>query len=197
MRRESSNKVSDEYAKDRARSVISLGGAYDIITENNERLEEASYGSTVIIDTNLIYYGIHTHEIRDIVIPYCVHNEILWKVNEKDKFRDAVFYVYDTLREKSRMVPSESTICDVTIPKIEPDLIKGSMVVTGDKRAYDRWIKLAIRSYTNIMLVKLGNERVDYINVSNVVFNLAAILHLMGCNDVEVCWKNYGCVKPG
>jgi len=93
------------------------------------------------------------------------------------------------------MIPSESTICDVAIPKIEPDLIRGSLVVTADKWAYERWKKLAISSYTDLKLAHLGKERKDYVNVSNVIFNLAAILCLMKTSEIEVCWKTNGCVK--
>ncbi|AWR95415.1 hypothetical protein [Acidianus brierleyi] len=179
---------------DHAQNILTLSGAYDIIVDD-KKIEDISYGRTLIIDTNLIYYGIHSHEIRDIVIPYCVHNEVLFNVNKKESFSDALFYVYDSLREKSRMIPSESTICDVAIPKIEPDLIRGSLVVTADKWAYERWKKLAISSYTDLKLAHLGKERKDYVNVSNVIFNLAAILCLMKTSEIEVCWKSNGCVK--
>lgn len=30
----------------------------------------------VVIDTNLIYYGIHSYEIRGLSIPYCVNFEM-------------------------------------------------------------------------------------------------------------------------
>jgi hypothetical protein len=64
------------------------------------------------------------------------------------------------LREKSRMIPKESTICDVAIPKIEPDRTRESLVVTVDKWAYERWKKSAISSYTDLKLAHLGKERI-------------------------------------
>ncbi|MUM65949.1 hypothetical protein D1867_12060 [Acidianus infernus] len=177
-------------------SVFKLAGAYKILVDGEE-IEKVAYGRPLLIDTNLIYFGIHTHEIRDLVIPYCVHNEVLMTVNRKDgeeTFSDAVFLVYDTLRAKSRMLPSESTICDIAIPKIEADLIKNYLVVTADKRAYDRWKRLAISEYAEVKLASVREERTSYAEVTSVIFNLASILHFMKFKDVEVCMDNK-CVK--
>jgi hypothetical protein len=177
-------------------NILKLAGAYKILVDGEE-IEKVAYGRPLLIDTNLIYYGIHTHEIRDLVIPYCVHNEILMTVNKKGKeeaFSNAVFMVYDTLRAKSRMLPSENTICDVAIPKIEADLIKNYLVVTSDKRAYQRWKRLAISRYADVRLANVEGERTSYAEVTSVIFNLAAILHFMKVEGVEVCIKN-NCVK--
>ncbi|BCU69972.1 hypothetical protein [Stygiolobus caldivivus] len=217
-----SSLISTEKYRDPSKTILSLAGAYEIevdlrgeLHESRQKeedkgsptgsnapphistVEEVSYGRNVIIDTNLVYFGIHTHEVRNLVIPYCVHNEVLWNVNTKTKFSNAVFYVYEALRERARMIPSESTICDVAIPKIEPDLIKGSVILTGDNFTFNRWKKLAVNSYTDIFRVRVGEkERSGKVNVSAVIFNLAAILGLMGVEGVEVCWKGGTCVSP-
>jgi hypothetical protein len=142
-----------------------------------------------------VYYGIHTHEIRDLAIPYCVHNEILSNVNKKkDKLADAEFYVYESLMARSKILPSESTICDIAIPKIDADLVEGSLIVTSDKGAFERWNKLAISRYADIKLAKLGEERTDYSEVLSVIFNLAVILYISKVKNVKICSEGNKCV---
>jgi hypothetical protein len=143
-----------------------------------------------------VYYGIHTHEIRDLAIPYCVHNEILSNVNKKeDKLADGEFYVYESLMARSKILPSESTICDIAIPKIDADLVEGSLIVTSDRRAFERWNKLAISRYADIKLAKLGKERTDYSEVLSVIFNLAVILYLSKVRGVKICSEGNKCVE--
>jgi hypothetical protein len=177
-----------------ANNALNLAGVHEILVDD-EKIEKVAYGRTLIIDTNQVYYGIHTHEIRDLAIPYCVHNEILSNVNKKeDKLADAEFYVYESLMARSKILPSESTICDIAIPKIDADLVEGSLIVTSDKRAFERWNKLAVSRYADIKLAELGEERTDYSEVLSVIFNLAVILYISKVRGVKICSEGNKCV---
>ncbi|BAB64986.1 hypothetical protein STK_00350 [Sulfurisphaera tokodaii str. 7] len=167
--------------EDVSEALLKLSGAYDILVEG-KKLEEVSYGRTVVIDTNLIYFGIHTHEIRDLAIPYCADDEILRSVNKKDNpISYIIFYVYQALLQRSKIIPSKLTICDVAIPKIEPDLIKGALVITNDKNAFERWKELSLRSYAEVEYAELdkSNRRNSFAEVTSVIFNMVSLLKLM------------------
>ncbi|BFI75730.1 hypothetical protein [Sulfurisphaera ohwakuensis] len=162
-------------------ALLKLSGAYDILI-GGKKIEEVSYGRTVVIDTNLIYFGIHTHEIRDLAIPYCADDEILRSVNKKDNpISYIIFYVYQSLLQRSKIIPSELTICDVAIPKIQPDLIKGALVITNDKNAFERWKELSLSSYAEVKYAELdkNSKRKSFAEVTSVIFNMASLLKLM------------------
>ncbi|MGC9105399.1 MAG: hypothetical protein ACP5HQ_03110 [Thermoprotei archaeon] len=160
--------IDPRNSHDMAERLLRLAGAYDIKVRALNRdgtygqarsIRDVAFEHSVVVDTNLVYNGIHSHEVRDLVIPYCVHNEILNNVNtQKNPVGEMAFYVYESLLERARVLPSEFAYCDIAIPKIDPDLIEGALVVTGDKHALNRWRKLTFSKYVTLGLVEGADE---------------------------------------
>ncbi|MCX8181010.1 MAG: hypothetical protein N3E41_06510 [Thermofilaceae archaeon] len=114
-----------------------------------------------LIDTNLIYFGVH-NVVRGVgprvYVPYCLHVEILDKVAESKRvceklIAEALLMAYEVIEANASKVPSAHYKCDIAIPSIDPELVKGLTVVTADKRAYELWGKLALSKYAKLKLV--------------------------------------------
>lgn len=106
----------------------------------------------LIIDTNVLYYGIHTlcYMGHSIVLPECVVSEVERRVYEAVKkgrledtreLLDSLAYL--SLREvmtlRPNVFPTAGHPCDTAIPRIDPYLVTGKILVTGDDGAYRRW----------------------------------------------------------
>ncbi|MEM1853203.1 MAG: hypothetical protein QXR56_05890 [Thermofilaceae archaeon] len=138
-----------------------------------------------LIDTNVIYSGVH-NVVRllgpRIHVPYCVHAEVLNRVAESRKacerlLAEALLMAYEVVEAFASKVPSTQYKCDISIPSIDPELIKDLTVLTADKRAYALWRKLAISRYTNVKLMDDGMFRPASEGESHfALIQLAAIL---------------------
>ncbi|MCY0849677.1 hypothetical protein [Sulfuracidifex metallicus] len=139
----------------------------------------------VVIDTNLIYYGIHSYEIRGLSIPYCVNFEMGTKLYEEKKissFYETLYSIYDAILLRARILPSEMTYCDQSIPKMDPDLLEGGLILTGDRRAFRVWSNSPLSKYATVKFVKLDDEIRN--NESERKYSLLSIASLlMGLKD--------------
>jgi hypothetical protein len=115
----------------------------------------------VVIDTNLIYYGIHSYEIRGLSIPYCVNFEMETKLYEEKRissFYETLYSIYDAILLRARVLPSEMTYCDPSVPKMDPDLLKDGLILTGDRRAFKVWSNSSLSKYATVKFVKLDDK---------------------------------------
>lgn len=117
--------------------------------------------TNIVIDTNMIYRGIHNYasQLKNrLYVPYCAEVEILLRISEsKDlvsKFLGHfLYYALDVLKFYSNYLPTLPERCDFSIPKVDPDMIKGFTVMTGDRSAYELWSGLAFSKYVNLKYV--------------------------------------------
>ncbi|QKR00768.1 hypothetical protein GWK48_10535 [Metallosphaera tengchongensis] len=200
--------------------LLSLSGAYELEvekeTENNRVKEPLSNYSDekVVIDTNAIYYGIHTYELKHLIVPYCVYNELMLASSKGgptsvqrsfsagldgvlgELALDLAFYLSPSL------VPTQSLQCDVAIPRIDPDLIRDSVVITADNKALMLWKRKTMSKYTTIMrLIKTNNPKRSpgdrMMSIASLAVSLSRVLDY--CNykyDIELCWEGIDtCVK--
>jgi hypothetical protein len=224
----SSNKSNTNSYDRRKRNLIKetlvLSGAFDLKLKGLDD-EGISYLSRekVVIDTNMIHYGIHNYELKGLMIPQCVRNEIGVKsVETKRDFIEVGYYnmVEDVLLSvisRSSIIPSDDLMCDIAIPKLDPDLIQDAFLLTADKKAYERWSKSAISKYTKPILVDVstimkddsGNEHGDKFSEKALkhkvkdlgrrymsIITMANFLDRIGGNllQVELCWRKGECV---
>ena len=168
----------DEDAKNTANEVLNLSGLYEIYVleeDGSKRKVEdvVTDYSSVVIDTNLLFYGIHSREIKGLTIPYCVEFEMESKVFtagssrrstkrgfERSRFFDVLYSIYDALARRSRIIPSCRYYCDHAIPRIDPILLDGSLVLTSDKKAYDVWANSPLGRYATVKLTKVEPKEV-------------------------------------
>lgn len=94
-----------------------------------------------------------------ILVPYCVHAEVLNKVAESKRScerltAEALLLAYEVLEANAGRVPSMPYKCDVAIPAVEPELIRDALILTSDRRAFELWSRLALSKYARIALVE-------------------------------------------
>jgi hypothetical protein len=113
----------------------------------------------VIVDTNLIYAGIHVYawdpRLRGrILLPECAVNEVERAYAEalkelkgggrpSDKAISAglAYLALEELRAAgAKMIPSPPGPCDTSIPKIDAVILRDSIVATSDSGAYRFWM---------------------------------------------------------
>ncbi|MCE4611262.1 MAG: hypothetical protein F7B17_04745 [Desulfurococcales archaeon] len=115
------------------------------------------WGKPVIVDTNAIYNGIHVYAWSglEVLLPECAlaevergYAEALKELRAGVKGRVrllslstglAYLAFLDLKAAGSRIVPSPPGPCDTSIPKIDPLLLEGARVATGDSGAYEYW----------------------------------------------------------
>jgi len=112
-----------------------------------ERLNLPCSKEKVIIDTNLLYMGVHNTAVElghRLVVPYCAIVEVLRKVSEAKKPIDrllslATFEALEVCRAHGSTMPTSPYRCDVTIPTADPMLLENSCLATLDKAAARLW----------------------------------------------------------
>lgn len=138
-----------------------------------------------VVDTNLVYFGLHNHARPggpSILLPYCTHAEILSKVAEskgacKELEAEILLMAYEALEAHAARIPSAPSRCDVSVPSIEPELLKGSTILTGDRRAFELWSRLALAKYTRLRHVSHTDFRsADESEAHYAAIQLAAIV---------------------
>ncbi|MEM1509204.1 MAG: hypothetical protein QXY49_00630 [Thermofilaceae archaeon] len=142
-------------------------------------------GETYLIDTNLVYQGVHNTAKAGgprVLIPYCVHAEVLNKVAESKHYcekltAEALLLAYEVLEAYAGKVPSMPYKCDVAIPAVEPELIKNALILTSDRRAFELWNRLILSKYARIALVEEGFFRPPNLSEAHyALLQLAAML---------------------
>ncbi len=161
-------------AEDVARQLLYMSG---LITFNDKILKEIEYKyRSIIIDTNMIYRGIHNYARRfgdRILVPYCVDFEIRSKLAEAKSIPQKVLHYcvwlsYKVLIKFARIIPSYICSCDYAIPKIDPDFILNSCIMTCDKHASQAWKRQAVRKYTRIRLLRDDYNKSDFVHIHNI-----------------------------
>ncbi|MCE4617404.1 MAG: hypothetical protein F7C32_02340 [Desulfurococcales archaeon] len=106
----------------------------------------------IIVDTNLVFYGIHFYawETGRIELPQCVEREITskWaeiikrgKLSSPDRLVRAlaVLGLEDLLYSSQSVAPSPPGGCDTAIPMMDLQLLNGNYIATSDDGAYRYW----------------------------------------------------------
>nr|MEB3816677.1 hypothetical protein [Desulfurococcales archaeon] len=114
--------------------------------------EIASSGRPVIVDTNLLYYGVHRYawEGGRILVPECAVVEVhsAWAEAAKrgrlqcwsDVAAALAYLALEDLRGAGGAIaPAPAGRCDVSIPKIDPVVLDGAYIATADDGAYRYW----------------------------------------------------------
>ncbi len=163
------NKLRRKFSGDEEtiHEILLLSGAFELkFTKGKEHGTISSLTrEKVLIDTNMLFYGIHNYELRNLIVPKCVRNEV--SINSvqmksrkgllKSALSEVVEDVLNSILSHAKLIPSEDLWCDIAIPKIDPDLIEGAYLLTGDKKAFQRWTKSTLSKYTESLLVDVPN----------------------------------------
>jgi len=142
----------------------SLGELYSLA--GFELLTLNPYG-VYVVDTNLVYMGIH-NLVRPggprIIVPYCVRYEILDKLTHS-KSPCARYTVLlaklalEALEGQASRLPSNAASCDMAIPAVDPELLKGATLLSADRLAVDLWKSMVLSRYTEVKLVRREDFR--------------------------------------
>jgi len=160
-------------------------GATTVDLRSNQALKE------VIVDTNMLYYGIHNLAYMGcrIIVPECVSSEIENRVYEVAKrnrvespreFMTCLAYLAmrDLMQLGASIYPSPTPPCDTAIPRIDPLLTDSKTIVTGDLRAYNRWSNTPLSKIAKIYLARrdaiIMERRIN--DVTRVYSSLAHLL---------------------
>lgn len=148
--------------------LASLAGLCALFVEADNITRLTHIDEPVVIDTNLVYYGVHTdtHEGAKVVLPYCAQAELLIRYAEalKPGKRDIkslldrlVGLALEELRYAGvRILASPPPPCDTAIPSIDPLSLENVVLVTADKGAYQLW-----SSHPVSRLAKLGYAKTE------------------------------------
>ncbi|GBF09451.1 hypothetical protein apy_11760 [Aeropyrum pernix] len=106
----------------------------------------------VIVDTNLIYFGIHNSALEGlkVYIPECAVLEVQKRVanavkrggpSSSSAVADVLAYLalQDLLASGASIIPSGPPPCDVGMTRIDLTLLEGKTLATGDSGAYKFW----------------------------------------------------------
>ena len=109
-----------------------------------------------VVDSSVVYYGVHRYfwEGADLYVPECLIREIHMNMAESIKTRrlrhgkgaakavvDVLSYLSlrDMLESGAPVLPTAPGYCDTSIPKIDPLILEGKILVTGDSGAIRYW----------------------------------------------------------
>ncbi|BBD73386.1 hypothetical protein HS1genome_1775 [Sulfodiicoccus acidiphilus] len=162
--------------------AVELSGAYELKVEVEGKtlpLREVTVDQRVVVDTNLIYWGVHTYEVRNLLLPQCSLNEILVKASDFPQ-HSIVLTTFMALRERSGFLPTESSQCDAVVPRADPYMLEGTTVLTGDRRAFELWRGSPLVRYARLGLVKREGVRVALHDRAMAVANLAVYASMLG-----------------
>jgi hypothetical protein len=190
-------KVSDTHAHE----LLAWSGCAELKATGNRGLDiidlrEPQEYREVIIDTNMLYFGIHNAAYvgSPITVPECVMNEAERAVYEAvkrgridswAKFMGCLAYL--ALKEifhiRTGVYPSQGLPCDSAIPKIDPVLLQGRRIITGDDGAFRIWSRSPVASMASVykaiydkqssaFLHKIANT----IRISRLYYSLVQLL---------------------
>ena len=152
----------------------------------------------VVIDTNLVYWGSHNDcwEGARILVPYAVQAEVLKRCAEAFKKprldrpcqaeRMAMdLLAYHQLLEllhcnQQTVIPSPPPPADTAIPSIDPLLLTGKIIATGDHGAYELWKN---HPFSKIAEPKLATttplDEKEYADTVYAILQLAALTQIL------------------
>lgn len=143
----------EEYDRIVIRQLLPWSGAIPLYIdglEGERRRLEPGIGGPLIVDTNLVYHGIHNlvYEGLQVIVPECAMSEILKshaeaiKRGNRDPRSLAASLAYLSLIEvkgRSNIIPSGPAPCDTGITRIDPMMLSDAMIATADSGAYRLW----------------------------------------------------------
>jgi hypothetical protein len=186
-------------------NLVNLAGTKEIkVNQGNNQEVELSRVLTqgrAIVDTNLVYYGIHTYEANNLLLPHCVLNEVILKATDDELFGHLVLQVALHLRETSGYLPTEFQQCDVVVPRADPYILDGAYLITADKLAYELWSSSPVSKIARVMLAGLrgvkGRKSDRAMALANLGVFLSYVLEKLSAEErPELCWeKSNNCVK--
>ncbi|NPA04865.1 MAG: hypothetical protein GXO09_02055 [Crenarchaeota archaeon] len=190
-----------------------LSGLYRIVFYDRDGMEKdmENIEDEVIIDTNLVYWGIHndcTDSLRRLrpVIPYAVQAELYRRYaealknyprNPASSLEDvAALYALEELRRtcKAPLIPSPSPPADTAIPSIDPILLESRYIATGDTGAFRLWCehpagRIAKPLYARMRrLTEMDTDdrRRLAASAAYAVYQLVALIRLLSKTSKEV-----------
>ncbi len=122
-----------------------------VYRDNGDSKPLAEATSPIVIDTNLVYRGIHVEAYAglNVVIPYCAYAEVMKAYAEalKNAERDpkafarllAGLALQELRRAGTRIAPSPPPPCDTSIPSMDPLVLSKTVMATADQGAYQLW----------------------------------------------------------
>ena len=119
----------------------------------------------IIIDTNLVYQGVHNRAPTMgsvISVPYCARVEIMNNLAEARTVIDRVLataasLALEVLDRYCSTVPTQPYKCDPTLPIIDPNIMANSCVASRDRRAVDAWRRTALSRLADVVEPGLSN----------------------------------------
>ncbi|MGB9787129.1 MAG: hypothetical protein ACPLRJ_07735 [Infirmifilum uzonense] len=139
----------------------------------------------VIIDTNLVYNGIHltAQGYRGrIMIPYCVMVELLNKRSQAKTplsklCEHTVFLAFEALLRSAYLIPSDTWFCDAVLPRLDPLTLEKATLVTADKASYELWNNMYRNLKVKAMLIDENSySRPDTATLHHAMLTLYAVL---------------------
>jgi len=142
----------EEHGGRELRSLLAWTGLAHLETGEGEPLPGLMLREKVVVDSNLVYYGAHRYfwEGADIYIPECLLREIHMNMAESLKGKhlrnpkaivDILAYLAlkDMIEAGAPIIPTTPGPCDTSIPKIDPLILEGKVLATGDSGAIRYW----------------------------------------------------------
>ncbi len=138
-----------------------------------------------VVDTNMVYRGVHNLARPGgprIIVPYCVRYEVLDKLARSKspcmKYQlICVRLALEMLENYASRVPSNPVNCDMAIPAVDPELLKGATILSADRHAVDLWEGMVLSKYTEIKYVAEESfRRATTPEAHYAVIQLAAML---------------------
>ncbi|HIQ29593.1 MAG TPA: hypothetical protein EYH45_03415 [Candidatus Caldiarchaeum subterraneum] len=159
-------------------------------------LREPYKSREIIIDTNMLYFGIHNAAYMGslITVPECVMYEVEKRVYEAvkrgrpdnwAKFMDCLAYLglKEIFNVRTSIYPSQGLSCDSAIPKIDPVLLRGKKVMTGDDGAFRMWSRSPVAELASVykaiydkQSAALLHKRADSIRISRLYYSFIQLL---------------------
>lgn len=116
---------------------------------------------TYVLDTNAVFYGVHNLARQlgpRLVVPYCVRYEVLNKLARSKspcmKYHTLLARMaLEVLESYASRLLSDAIDCDMAIPSIDPELVKGDAIISADRNAVEIWRSMALSRYASVRLV--------------------------------------------
>ena len=178
------------------RFLIRASGLERIVLDHGEPLR--SVEKPVVIDTNLVYWGSHNDcwEGTRIVVPYAVQAEVLKRYAEAlkkprlDRVCQAHRMAMDLLAyyqllellhcNRQTIIPSPPPPADTAIPSIDPLLLAGKIMATGDRGAYELWKSHPSSKIAEPKLATTAPlDEKDYADTIYAILQLAALTQIL------------------
>ncbi len=164
-------------------------------------LELRELRKPVIVDTSLLYRGIHVEAYAGltVLIPYCAYAEVMKNYAEALKPHPSLrniasFLAGLALQELQhaggKIVPSPPPPCDTSIPSMDPLMLSDTIIATADKGAFELWRSHPVSKIAQPVLVE--GRSVDAIFTSEKLIARASYALFQAVTILATT-----CVAPG